>query len=79
MGRYLMKFIEHETADLLKRIILREAQALEEKGALDKADFICLEKLTKSYATLAADTRESIKAGVLGKMSDAELKAIADS
>jgi hypothetical protein len=72
-----MKIIEHETSLILKEIVHREATALQLKDEFEKADFICLEKLCKAHQILSTDVRESIKAGLFGKLTDEDLEAIA--
>lgn len=73
----MAKLIEHETANTLKTIVQRESDLLLKKvGGLDKVEIAVLLTLCKAHQILNGDTRELMKAGLLGKLTDEELEAI---
>lgn len=68
--------IELNIAEDLKELVKREVEKLKAKKDLDKSDFMALEKITRSYALLMSDLRESVKAGLFGDLSDEELEGV---
>lgn len=71
------KFIEHALAETLKSMLFKELERLEHKqntDVLEDKDVLRLEKLSKVFAVVMADTRENIKQNIFGKMSTDQLE-----
>lgn len=68
--------IELQIAEDIKEIVKREVLKLKNSPELDKTSLMALEKVTKAYTMLMADLRENVKAGLFGKLDDAQLQAI---
>lgn len=71
--------IELSIAEDLKGLVKREVQRLKVKPELDKADFMALEKITRSYTLLMSDFRESVKANIFSDLSDEALEEYAET
>ncbi len=68
--------VEQQISEDIKGIVAKCISALKRQSSKD-TDIGALEKLTKIYVMMAADTRENLKAGITGSMTDEQLEALA--
>lgn len=70
-----MKLIDVQISEDMLTIVNEEVTRILRAGAeRNERDMLMLEKAAKIYSLLQANTREAVKAGSFGNMSDADLK-----
>ncbi len=75
----MIKFKELAIADQMMRVVETEMDRIVQIAVPEDYDIIRLEKLAKVYATLMANHRENMKAGVFGKLSNKDLDDTVDA
>ena len=74
-----MKLSDLLITDEILAIIAEEVTIIKNSTDRDASAIIKLEKLARTYSVIMANSREVVKSGILGKLSDAELEGgIAD-
>lgn len=69
-----MKLLDMQVSDDILQIVNEEVTRIKAAGAnRTERDALILEKMTKIFSMIQANTRESMKAGAFGNMSDADL------
>ena len=68
-----MKLRDLEIADDILKIVDDEITAIKNTSNREASDIIKLEKITKVYVALMANSREVLRSGVLGKIDLKEL------
>ncbi len=67
--------IEQQISEDIKNIVAKCVTAIKRQSSKE-TDIGALEKLAKIYAIMAADTRDNLKAGITGDMTDEQLAAL---
>lgn len=75
------KIVEQEIAEDLRGLLKRgiaELKGISKSDPFETSEMVKLEKLTRIYSILMADTRETVKHGLLAGLSDEEIDELAE-